>query len=733
MSEQLPDISCFVQPPVPGSDHNTVLLRINKMTTHSSKNRQRKIWLYKKANFDEAKAILQCLSTESFPSDDVNTLWTQWLDFFTLTMSKTIPSKIIKHRHRLPYLTNNLMNAVKRKLKLFKQAKLLKSELAWSKYTSARNKTLAALRSAKSKFFKCLAGKLNSPRDFWSAYNKLSPSKNRTPAELKNNNSTATTSLEKADMLNSAFASFFTSPTASCSTPEEMSTPNCSLSDIECTQEEVHHLLSSCKPNTASGPDGISSQMIRGTATAISPTITKIFNRSLKQSRVPDLWKVSNVTPIPKDGDPTSPSNYRPISLLSLISKALERIVHKRISKFLYSNKLLSNCQFGFRPKSSTQEALLSVTNDWHKLLENDHQVATVFFDVKKAFDSVPHPQIISSLQAVGICGNLLHWTKDYLTNREQRVVLEGTMSDPVAVTSGVPQGSILGPLLFNIFMNSIANINLSTNAKLILYADDILLYKPINSTIETQDLQGDVNEINSWMQSHGLTANHSKTKLLTITRSTRTIPMNIDINNHRISPCDTVKYLGVTINNDLKWACHIHNTCKKAKQHLGFIHRKFHKSPPQIRNQIYRTAVLPKLDYCGAVWDPHHHTDIKKLESVQKFAGKIVTKQWRAEYPDLLASLNWKPLSSRRKNQKLKVCFNILNNLSIISPNVFTLHPRPSPRHPHNQIIFKPYVKTLAHRHSFFVSVIPIWNSLPLNVISSPSPSAFKLSLSKL
>ena len=210
-------------------------------------------------------------------------------------------------------------------------------------------------------------------------------------------------------------------------------------------------------------------------------------------------------------------------------------------------------------------------------------------------------------------------------------------------------------------------------------------------SPVFTQDLQGDVNEINSWMQSHGLTANHSKTKLLTITRSTRTIPMNIDINNHRISPCDTVKYLGVTVNNDLKWACHIHNTCKKAKQHLGFIHRKFHKSPPQIRNQIYRTAVLPKLDYCGAVWDPHHHTDIKKLESVQKFAGKIVTKQWRAEYPDLLASLNWKPLSSRRKNQKLKVCFNILNNLSIISPNVFTLHPRPSPRHPHNQIIFKP------------------------------------------
>ena len=246
---------------------------------------------------------------------------------------------------------------------------------------------------------------------------------------------------------------------------------------------------------------------------------------------------------------------YRPISLLSLISKVLERVVHTRMSKFLFSNKLLSNCQFGFRPRSSTQEALLSVTNDWHKLLEKHHQVATVFFDVKKAFDSVPHSQILSSLQTLGIHGPLLHWIKDYLSNRQQRVVLDGAMLDPVTVTSGVPQGSILGPLLFNIFMNSIANIHLSTNAKLILYADDILLYKPIDYTTCCQELQEDVNEILSWMQFHGLTANHSKTNLLSITRSRHTIPVNISVNNHLIFPCDSVKYLGVSINHDLKWS----------------------------------------------------------------------------------------------------------------------------------------------------------------------------------
>ena len=457
VSEHLTNTSCSVQPPVPGSDHNSVLLRLKKTTIPPSKSHRRKIWLYKKADFDEANATLQCLSADSFPSEDVNILWSQWLDFFMNTMTQAIPSQVIKHRHSLPFLTKDLKKAVKRKLKLFKQAKLLKTKQTWSKYTSAQNKVLSALRSAKSNFLKSLADKLKSPRDFWSAYHSLSPQKNRVPAELKHDNSTATTSLEKANLLNRRFASCFTAPTTS-SIPDKRPTSEHSISNIECTHEEVYRLLSSYKTNTASSPDGISSQMIRGTATAISPAITKIFNLSLKQSRVPDLWKVSNVTPIPKDGNLTSPCNYRPISLLSLISKVLERVVHTRMSKFLFSNKLLSNCQFGFRPRSSTQEALLSVTNDWHKLLEKHHQVATVFFDVKKAFDSVPHSQILSSLQTLGIHGPLLHWIKDYLSNRQQRVVLDGAMSDPVTVTSGVPQGSILGPLLFNIFMNSIAN-----------------------------------------------------------------------------------------------------------------------------------------------------------------------------------------------------------------------------------------------------------------------------------
>ena len=499
-----------------------------------------------------------------------------------------------------------------------------------------------------------------------------------------------------------------------------------STSHFSCSQEEVYKYLSTHKSHTACGPDGVSCHMLRATARAITPAITSIFNKCLEQSKLPNDWKTSNVTPILKHGDPSSVLNYRPISLLPLLSKLLERIVHNKISNFLYSNKLLSNCQFGFRPRSSTQEALLSATHCWHQLLSSHRQVAAVFIDAKKAFDSVPHNYLISSLADIGICGPLLRWLSDYLTGRQQRVVLDGTVSHPAPVTSGVPQGSILGPLLFNIHMNSISSLLLSQNARLILYADDILLFKPVNSAADVAHLQQDVNLILSWMDSHGLTPNHSKT-LLPITRTKRPLSINISMGSHPILLCKSVKYLGVTISSNLTWSEHIKSTCKKAKQRLGFIHRHLSQSPPNVRHRIYRATVLPKLEYCCAVWDPHYVSDIDALESVQKFAGRVITRQWHSDYHTLCSTLNWQPLSVRRKLQKLKVCYNIVNNRSIIPSSNFSLHPRPSPRHPHSQILYKPFAKTSSHLNSFFISVILTWNALPSVVVESSNPSIFK------
>jgi len=319
------------------------------------------------------------------------------------------------------------------------------------------------------------------------------------------------------------------------------------------------------------------------------------------------------------------------------------------------------------------------VTNSWQKLLGKHKQIAAVFLDVRKAFDSIPHHMLIKSLSSIGIQGSLLLWLQNYLTSRSQRVVLDGFSSDPVAVTSGVPQGSILCPLLFNIFMNFISTVPLSANCHLALYADDILIY---NST-DLSTFQNDV-QIN-WICDNGLTPNHTKTQLLPITRSRRQSLLSISINGYTISPCQSVKYLGVTLTQNLTWSQHIGNICESSKKQLGLIHPQLRHAPSKLHHQIYRTTTLPRLEYCCAVRDPHHQVHKRSLKSVQKFAARIITTDWKADYPSLCAKLNMKTPATRRIN-KMKVCY-IVNNLSC--------HPSPPSA-------------TMAHQYSFFIDVIP-------------------------
>ena len=588
----------------------------------------------------------------------------------------------------------------------------------------------SALRSAKKDFFSNLAKNIHSPKDFWSAYHKLSPNHQRIPPQITLKHHSAEKPIEKANLFNNFFASCFSKPSQPLPIPSP-TTQAVSLLSIHCSVLEVEQQLLHYKQKTASGPDGISSIMLRNTASSIAPQLSTLFNLSLSQGKVPSAWKVSNVTPIHKAGDKSDVSNYRPISLLSLISKVLERIVHNQISLHLTSNKLLSNNQFGFRSGFSTQDALLTVTNDWHQLLSKNRQVGAVFFDIRKAFDSVPHNQIIKSLSKHGISGPLLTWLSDYLSNRSQRVVLEGASSTPCRVTSGVPQGSILGPLLFIIFMDSLNEIKLCPGTKLILYADDILLYRPVISDNDLTQLQQDINAVHNWTIQHGLLLNNKKTNVLPITRSMNAIPLTLSISNQQIPIVECFKYLGVTISKNLSWSQHITNTVRTSKQQLGLLHRKLKDASQQSKHTIYRSTVLPKLEYCAAVWDPHQSTLTKKLENTQSFACKIITKEWKSDYTSLLNKLQLKSLKDRRNIQKLKVCFKIINNKSCIPPSVFSPHPSPSPRHPHSQILFIPHVGTSSHKHSFFLDVIPKWNSLPPEVINSSSDSSFKSNLS--
>ena len=232
-----------------------------------------------------------------------------------------------------------------------------------------------------------------------------------------------------------------------------------------------------------------------------------------------------------------------------------------------------------------------------------------MFFDLSKAFDTVPHHLLLQTLRSIGISGPLLGWFHSYLSNRQQRVFIRGHSSSYANVDSGVPQGSILGPLLFIIYMNSIFDLRLSPDSKIILYANDILLYKPIKTPTDISDLQSDVDKIQAWVASHGLQLNISKTKAMLISRCKNKPQLHLHVNNSVIEVVDSPTYLGVTITSTLNWSSHIENTTKRARRQLGYtcIYHAFHRAGPATLTQLYKSTVLPLVDYCSSVWAPHH------------------------------------------------------------------------------------------------------------------------------
>ena len=235
-----------------------------------------------------------------------------------------------------------------------------------------------------------------------------------------------------------------------------------------------------------------------------------------------------------------------------------------------------------------------------------------------------------------------------------QHVVLNGHSSQVTKVSSGAPQGSILGPLLFLVYIDQLCNIPLSATSKIQLYADDILLHKPIgrDSTSDVANLQSDINSVAAWVKLSGLRLNTQKTKFVLISRLRHPPPIELSVDGTIISRVPSVTYLGVSISSDLSWASHIETVCCKAKRQIRLLHRHFYAGSPSCKSQLYKSLVLPILDYCSSLWDPNYAIHINKLESVQKLAARFVSGRWNNNYDSLLNHLNWSELSTRRKSR---------------------------------------------------------------------------------
>ena len=292
-----------------------------------------------------------------------------------------------------------------------------------------------------------------------------------------------------------------------------------------------------------------------------------------------------------------------------------------------------------------------------------------VFFDLNKAFDTVPHNPLLHKLSEHQIDPFLIRWVRNYLMDRTQSVVLGGAQSDSLPVMSGVPQESVLGPLLFLIYIDGVSSS--VVNSKITLYADDIALHKIIKNPRDYTLFQEDINSLCIWIANNHLILNILKCCYIVFSRKQHSAVPDIPLyvgDSHQLAKEDHIKYLGVTFTSDLTWFHHINSVCKKTRRLIGMLYRNFSKfSDSTVLLKFYKSLIRPHLEYASVAWDPHLIKDVKLIEDVQKFALRVCSKTWNSSYDSLLRSCNLSALSDRRKTLKLCLLYNILSDRSFI------------------------------------------------------------------
>ena len=521
-----------------------------------------------------------------------------------------------------------------------------------------------------------------------------------------------------ATIFNEYFYSVFTSSSVgsdfmSCSN-SSVPTSNL-LSDIDISVSEVYKGLASLDVGKAMGVDGIPNYVLKHCSISLCEPIHHLFVQCLQQAYLPKEWRIHKIIPIHKSKDISSVKNYRPISLLCCISKVLERIVFDKVYDHLSMS--LSNSQFGFLRGRSTVQQLLIFYDSVINAVACKAQMDVLYFDIKKAFDSVSHQTLLYKLSKFGLCGKVWEFFSAYLTSRLQCVSINNILSDLLPVTSGVPQGSILGPLCFILYINDLPSY--IRHSLLVIFADDTKCGRMIKTVDDCSLLQMDINAISNWSTENKLPLHKDKTLCIRFC-SSRINPIchSYHINGIEVQANRSCRDLGVYFSSDLSWSTHIEKILSKAYQTLFLIKRSFsNTSNITVKKQLYLSLIFPIVTYGSPIWWPYNLKDIIALEKLQRRATKFIVNDHSMNYKSRLLSLNMLPLMYRLELFDIMFCVSSLSDSS--SKSHFNIEDYISfnSSNTRSGSHFKMNVRSATTnqlRHSYFYRLPRLWNSLP-------------------
>ena len=714
------------------SDHDVLLISINTDSEEPFVSNVKKKILSKGNYADMRKEFSDLQLTDKLRSKGPDEGWEIFAVSVTNLCEKHIPtanyssSRTSQRRQKPLWMNETVMKKLRKKHKAYRRYMSTKNDEDYAYYARKRKSASKAVRAAVRSFESNMAGEVKTnPKRYWAYYKSKTKPRESIPVLVDNNGKRHNSNLDKANVLNQFFTSVFTKESTANIPMLPAKSYDSELTNIEVSQPDVQKQLDKLNVSKSAGADGIHPKVLYELRNEIAPVLTIIFNASLRSGVVPKGWKSAKITALHKKGDTSSPCNYRPISLTPICCKILETLVREKITEHLTVNDMISNRQHGFVCKKSCGSNLLETVDEWTKILDSGGKVDAVFLDFAKAFDSVPHQRLLSKLQSYGIAGTVHKWISSFLTDREQFVNVNGSCSDTSHVSSGVPQGSVLGPTLFLIYINDLPE-SIDSSSK--LFADDAKAYREVFTQLNNDvHLQTDLSNLDKWSTDWQLGFQPPKCKFMPIGHEPPYFYNMCDIKGNRsnLETVQSVKDLGVVLDKNLNFKEHIDTIVCKANRVLFTIKRTLTYRDEKSVILLYKALVRPILEYAQEVWHPNRIGDIERLEKIQRRATKLIPNLRRLSYEDRLRHLKLPTLTYRRKRGDMITLYKIFQGMLKCDLS-FYLNNNTRTRG-HNYKLFIQRCNTSTRQHFLVNRAANLWNALPYDVVNSPSLNAFK------
>ena len=635
--------------------------------------------------------------------------------------------KYKKNKHfKSKWMTKGLLNSINTKDRLYKMMVQTSTDSVMYEPLRANLKAYQrilknSINEAKRVYHHNLFARYKSDiKKTWSIIKDTLGKKNvqkKDTSEFIINNKTITNPAEVANEFNKYFVSIGQTLSRNVQSNRSydeylVENTNCQLIFNPVNEEMVAKIINQLKNKSSYGHDGISNILIKQSQQCLTKSLTLIINQCLRSGCFPYQLKLSKVRPVYKSSDTKMFNNYRPISLLPSMSKIFEYVIFHQTMAYFNDNKLLCSNQFGFRPKRSTELAALKLINHLISELDKNNSPTNIYIDLSKAFDTLDHLILLNKLKYYGVTGaaNLLF--QNYLSNRQQYVEYNGATSQKLKISTGVPQGSILGPLLFLIYINDLPSV--SNVLQMLMYADDTTLYCNFNSINDVNRINEELCKVSAWLSANKLALNVAETKYIMFRTINKRIQYpEMKLNNIAIERVSKFKFLGIWLDEYLNWNQHISHISIKLSRINGTMSRLKQICPQSILMMIYNTLSLPHLNYGILLWGAKVKKD-QKLHLLQKKSMRIITSQhYRSHSEPIFKNLGLLMVHDLYYMAIIKFYYNMMNGHLPDDFNCFKPHTSIScTRYPiRNPIMQYPFIKHEYARYALNYQLIRVIN----------------------